>query len=69
MEEGCGNRVTDWVSAGQYSILRLRRDAFQPISFDLEVRGYRSAFEFWQRVIKERQEDFFHANYYFIFSA
>ena len=32
------------------------------IIFDPEVRGYCADFEFWQRVIKERQENVIHSN-------
>jgi hypothetical protein len=35
---------------------------FRRVSFDHEVWRYRPDFELWQRLIKERQENFIHAN-------
>jgi hypothetical protein len=52
--------VTECLSAGQQSYLRLWRGSFYPVTFDPEVRRYRPDLEFWQRVVKERQEHFIH---------
>ena len=54
--------MTEWISAGQYSNLRFWRGTFQPVSFDPEARRYWPDFEFWQCLIKERQETFIHMN-------
>jgi hypothetical protein len=48
--------VTEWISAGQQGYFLLWRGSFYPFSFDPEVRRYRLDFEFWQRVMEERQE-------------
>ena len=58
MQGSCDKRI----SAGQQSNLCLWRGAFQPVSFDPEVRQYWPDFEFWQCLIKERQETFIHVN-------
>jgi hypothetical protein len=54
--------VWQWISAGQLTNISSWRRAFLPISFDLEVRRYLPHFEFWQSVIKERQENVIHPN-------
>jgi len=59
-EEGCRDRVTEWMSAGQQSNLSWWHGTFWPISFNPAVRQYRPDFEFWQCVIKERQENVIH---------
>ena len=59
-EEGYGDRATEWLTVGQQSNLRWWHSAFKPISFDPAVRRYWPNFEFWQHMIKERQENVIH---------
>jgi len=61
-EEGRGDRVTEWISAGQLSNISSWCGVFLPNSFDLKVGRCRPHLEFWQRVIKERQENVTHSD-------
>jgi hypothetical protein len=49
-------------SSGQKIKLDLWRRAFQPIGIDPEVRECWADFEFWQRMVKERQENLILSN-------
>jgi hypothetical protein len=59
-EEGCGDRVTDWVSAGQQINLACGAAHFCQSASTLNSGNTELTLNFWQRVIKGRQLNVFH---------